>query len=321
MAKTSPKNKIKKISILSLGLAVLLLAIFFFLPGQNIYQTSYFPYQKPLVASVPLELPSPAPYPTNNSGVPSPSITAQAIIIKDLPSGVILFQKNQHLRLAPASITKVITALVALDWYKLDDVLTVRSKISEGRLMGLVPGDQLTFENLLYGILVHSGNDAAYTLADNYPGGLSKFVEAMNLRGNTLSLEDTNFTNPAGFEDPNHFSTARDIALFSEYALKNPTIARIISVPEVTVPDANFSKFFHLENVNQLLGKVPGVLGLKTGWTEEAGECLVTGVTKNNHKILIVVLNSQDRFGETEKLIDWVFTNFSWQAIAPSTQP
>ncbi len=318
MVKKGLPGKKLKISVLTLVTAILLAAIFLFLPGQNIYQVS-FAERNPLVAGVNITLPSPAPYPVNFTNVTPPDLTARAILIMDIPSGVWLYQKNPQARLSPASTTKVMTALVALDYFKMDDILTIKTPITEGRVMGLVPGEKLTFENLLYGALVHSGNDAAYAIADNYPGGVSAFVEKMNEKARELSLSGTRFDNPIGFEGNDHFTTAEDLARLANVALKNPTIARIVGTPAITVADAGFSRFYQLENVNQLLGKIPGVLGIKTGWTENAGECLVTAITRDNKKILIVVLDSKDRFGETTALIDWTFNNFQWQVIAPPT--
>lgn len=292
--------------------------VFLFLPGQNIYEVSW-QISRPAVADVPLILSQPAPYPVNFSGVLVPILTSRGVLIIDLASGVTIFEKNKDLWLFPASITKVMTALVGLDVYKLDDVLEVKTFIADGKVMGLTFGEKMTFENLLYGALVDSANDAAYTIADNYSGGVEKFIEKMNQKAKDLNMEKTHFTNPIGFEDENHYSTALDLARLSIFALQNPKIAQIVGISTITVPNANFSKFYKLENVNSLLGKVPGVLGLKTGWTEKSGECLVTALTRNNHRVLFIVLGSADRFGETQKLIDWVFGNFSWQTMVLPT--
>ncbi|TSC53770.1 MAG: D-alanyl-D-alanine carboxypeptidase (penicillin-binding protein 5/6) [Microgenomates group bacterium LiPW_16] len=317
--KISPKKSPKRILSFSTILTILVLAIILFLPGQNIYETSFIK-KRPPVAETPIVIPTTAPYPVNITGVIPTNLTAQAVLVVDIPSQVALYQKNPKMRLSPASITKIMTALVALETFKMEDVLTVKTQISWGRTMGLITGERLTFENLLYGTLVHSANDAAYTLAENYPGGVEKFVQRMNEKARELFLPDTNFANPIGFEENGHFTTAADLARLATNALENPTIAKIVGIPSITVADANFTRFYQLENVNELLGKIPGVLGVKTGWTENAGECLVTAVTKNGRKVLIVVLASKDRFGETASLIDWVFANHRWETIAPPRQ-
>ncbi|MFH0864119.1 MAG: serine hydrolase [Candidatus Gottesmanbacteria bacterium] len=316
MAKRIIKNK--KISIFTLLLFILILLIFLFLPGQNIYQQS-IKQGRPLVAGVHFVVPSPAPYPINMTGILPPDITAQGVIISDISSRVILFEKNPKIKMAPASTTKIMSAIVALEKFKKDDVLTVNTVITEGKKMSLIPGEKFTFENLLYGMLVDSANDATYTIAENYPGGVTNFVQAMNKKAQDLFLQDTNFTNPIGFEDNNHYTTAADLARLSTYALNNSDIIRIVGIPAITISDITFTRFYSMENVNQLLGKIPGVFGFKTGWTENAGECLVTTIERGDKKILIIILGSKDRFGETKLLIDWVFTNFSWQTIAQPT--
>lgn len=309
----------KKFSKFSLVLTGLLLLIFFFLPGQNIYQTT-FKTQRPQVAGFAAIMPTPAPYPLNFTGLKPPELTAAGILVMDIPSGVVLYQKNQNTRLSPASTTKIMTALVSIEKYKKEDVLTVKTIINSGRNMGLVSGEKMTVENLLYATLVHSANDAAYVLAENYPGGTEKFVARMNQKASELFLTQTRFSNPIGFEEVDHFTTVRDLSVLASYALANSLVAKMVGTPAITIPNADFTKFYQLQNVNQLLGKIPGVVGIKTGWTENAGECLITAIFKNERKILLVVLGSKDRFGETESLISWVFGNFRWEKITPSSQ-
>lgn len=308
-------KKTTKVSKFSFLLGILVLLIFLFLPGQNIYQTTW-QISRPAVAESPLNLKPPTAYPVNQTKNLPPALTSQAILVMDMPSAVVIYGKNPNQRLFPASITKVMTALVALDNYQINQLLEVKTSITDGKVMGLTVGEKLTFENLLYAALVDSANDAAYAIADNFPGGVEKFVVKMNEKAKELSMTETNFTNPVGYEDENHYSTASDLSRLAVVALSNPIVAQVVGTAQITVPNSDFSKFYPLQSVNELLGKVPGVLGLKTGWTEAAGECLVTAVTRNNHQVLFIVLGSTDRFGETEKLIDWVFGNFSWQVMA-----
>jgi D-alanyl-D-alanine carboxypeptidase (penicillin-binding protein 5/6) len=141
---------------------------------------------------------------------PADGISATGIVILDVESGVYLLKRNEEELLAPASTTKILTALVALDSYGLDDVVTVNTLMNNGQVMGLVPGERMTVENLLYGALIHSGNDAAYALADHYPGGVEKFVEAMNVKAKMLHLDKSTFTNPVGYDDPDHKITPVD---------------------------------------------------------------------------------------------------------------
>lgn len=252
------------------------------------------------------------PKPVNITKLAPPEVTAESVIIKDLESLETLYAKDEDKLLFPASVTKVMTALVILDKYNLDDLMTVKTVVNDGRNMSLVSGEQMTVESLLYGTLVHSANDAAYTLAENYPGGVVSFIAEMNRKAQILGLKDTNFTNPVGYDDPRHYTTARDLVTLSVYALQNKIIDKIVSTKSITVSDTSYTYFHELHNVNQLLGKVAGISGLKTGWTENAGEILISTVKKNGHQVLFAVLKSRDRFGETEKLINWVFSNFKW---------
>ena len=287
-------------------------------PGQNIYLMTQG-VKEHVLPPWPIAAPTPAPYPLNVTGVyPGPEVTGTGVVVLDIDSGVYLYKRNENIELSPASTTKLLTALVALDNYKLDDVVTIKPMNIDGQIMGLIPGEQITVENLLYGALIYSGNDAAWALSDYYPGGEPKFVEAMNAKAKDLHLTNSHFTNPVGYDDPNHKMTPMDLALLGEAALDNKTVAKMVAIPEITISDVTHTYFHQLKNVNELLGKIPGVGGIKTGWTEEAGENLITLVERNGHRVITVVLHSQDRFGDTQKLIDWVFGNYQWNILAPS---
>jgi len=181
----------------------------------------------------------------------------------------------------------------------------------------LLPGEKITAENLLYGLLVGSGNDAAQTLAENFPGGMANFVSAMNRKAWEIKLSGTHFANPMGLDEENHYSTARDLAQLALIAIKNPSFAKIVSTSEFIATDISGTIVHKLKNTNELVGKADGVKGVKTGWTQNAGGCLVSLIEKSGRRIVIVVLGSEDRFGETEKLVDWIFVNFVWKIIAP----
>lgn len=298
-------------------LYLIILAVFFlWYPGQNrlVMMSSS---TAPRSVSLPFPLPTPAPYPTNVTGMyPGAEVTAHGVVISDVDSGVILYQRNSYEPFAPASTTKILTALVALDTYNLDDVLTVKTLMNSGQTMKLVAGERMTVENLLYGTLIQSGNDAAWALAENYPGdGVEGFVTAMNEKAKQLYLTQSRFTNPVGFDDPAHKMTPMDLVRLAMVALVNKTIAKMVGIPQITISDVTHTYFHNLTNVNQLLGKIPGVGGIKTGWTEEAGENLVTLVERGGRRIIIVVLKSRDRFVDTTTLIDWVFANHRWETL------
>lgn len=292
----------------------LIVVFLLLIPSPNIYFRSVEITQG-LMLPEQLSLPKPPPVPINYSNETPPMLSASAILIKDLPSGKILYAKDEKMKFLPASTTKIMTAVVALSSYKLDEILTVKTVIGEGRTMGLIPDEKITAESLLYGTLVHSANDAAFALAENYPGGVSKFVEEMNRKAKEYGLSDTYFTNPIGFDDSKNLTTASDLAKLAEIALTNKTFAKIVGTRSITVSDVSFTYFHELKNVNELLGKVAGVSGVKTGFTQNAGEILVSEVKKNNKSVLFVVLKSDNRFGDTAKLIDWVFNNFIWVSV------
>lgn len=243
-----------------------------------------------------------------------PALSAQSFYLIDLDSGTELFAKDPNEKLRPASITKLMTALVALDYYKPTDVLTVKRLAPEAGEsdMGLAVGDVVSINNLLYGLLVPSGNDAAYTIADNYPGGIENFLYAMNNKALNLGMENTHFENPSGLDSSNHYSSAKDIALLASVALKNKLISKIVATNGITLTDISGKKIYAMKNVNQFLGYLYGADGVKTGFTTEAGECLVASVTRSGHRLVSVVLKSNDRFGDSARLLEWAFRNFTW---------
>ncbi|KKR02799.1 MAG: hypothetical protein UU25_C0018G0002 [Microgenomates group bacterium GW2011_GWB1_40_9] len=296
---------------------ILLLVVFilFFLwyPGQNYYSTARFGGGLKLWNQLSIR-PTPAPYPVNRTGFyPINELSATSVIVQDAVSGVYLFRRASTMQLPPASTTKIVSALVVLDSMSLDDVVTVGELKNNGQTIGLVKGEKITVENLLYGMLIQSGNDAGYALANAYPGGLNAFIVAMNKKAQDLHLQMSHFTNPVGYDDPSHYMTAEDLARLADVALENKILAKMVAIPQITISDVTHTYFHKLSNVNQLLGKIPGVAGIKTGWTEEAGENLVTLVERGSRRIIIVVLHSRDRFGDTIRLIDWVFGNYEWQ--------
>lgn len=291
--------------------------VLFFSPGQNPLISILLSTSPATVSRSELPLPPIHPYPVNVTGVyPGEDISASGIVVLDADSMVYLYKRNEGMHLSPASTTKILTALVALDAYKLDDIVQIGKVENDGQVMGLVPGEKITLENLLYGALIHSGNDAAYALADFYPGGRGAFVAQMNRKAKSIGMDESSFTNPAGYDGDTHKVTALDLSRLAVAALSNPTIMKMVAIPQITISDVTHSIFHKLTNVNQLLGKIPGVAGIKTGWTEEAGENLITLVDRGGRRIIFVVLHSLDRFGDTIKLIDWAFYNYRFVDVA-----
>lgn len=258
--------------------------------------------------------PTPTPLPQLlDQGITPPQFSALGVLAIDVDSGKILYEKNMHGRLSPASTTKMMTALVAVEYFKPADILVVTAEaLVGGSTMGLNVGEKLTFRSLLYGMLLNSGNDAAYTIAANYPGGLDNFVLMMNKKAQELGLQNTNFQNPAGFDGLSHYSSPWDLSKIAQAVVANPQLAKAVSTKETEVTSMDKTSDHSLKNLNQLLTE-PGVIGIKTGFTEKSGENLVLLVDRDDHKTLSVILGSQDRFGESKALIDWVYNNFKWQ--------
>lgn len=262
-------------------------------------------------------LPTPAPYPFKQSLYKMPDLTADSIYIIDADSMIVLYEKNPDIRLFPASTTKIMTALVALENYPLNQGLTVTDKKIAGSVINLKPGEKMTVENLVYGMLIASGNDAAYVLSENFPGGTVAFVNEMNKRAKELNLLDTNFTNPVGYDEGGHYSTTKDLSMLAIYTLRNPFFGRVVSTRSTIISDVSGEIKHSLKNTNDLVGKVEGVRGIKTGSTEKAGECLIALIERNNQKIITAVLGSKNRLEETKLLSNWVFDNYLWQSIVP----
>jgi D-alanyl-D-alanine carboxypeptidase len=253
-------------------------------------------------------------YPPTALGIPAPYISAHSSLVLDLTTDTVLFQKFPDIKLPIASTTKIMTALVAVEHFQPSDPLTsnIGATISGSRI-GLSSGEVLTFKSLLYGMLLNSGNDGAFTIAENYPGGVGGFVVAMNKKVTDLGLVNTHFDNPAGFDSPNHYSSAADLAAITKEALKHPELVKVFATKETEVLSIDKRYDHKLTNLNKLLSSVQGVLGVKTGFTDIAKENLVGLVERDNHRVLTVVLGSDDRFGETTKLIEWTYQNFSWK--------
>lgn len=253
--------------------------------------------------------PSPAFLPVS-AQQPQPLISARNVFIIDRNSKTVLYQKFADTEVFPASTTKMMTALVALDHFSLDQKITVTQAYPIGQHIGFQPGEQVTVEQLLYALLVQSGNDAAEILAENFPGGRLAFINAMNTKADKLHLSHTHFVNPSGMDEIGHYSSATDLVRLADFVIQNSTISKIVATENAVIPS------HILSNINQLLGKVPGVIGIKTGYTDGAGQSLVTLVDRDSHPVIIAVLGSSDRFADTKNLIDWVYSNFTWQDVS-----
>lgn len=243
-----------------------------------------------------------------SANLKTPEITAKSALVFDATTKEVLYSKNPTKKLPMASLTKIMTAIVALENKKKDDTYQVQKDDLVGEdSMGLDAGEKLSESELLHGMMLHSGNDAAEVLANNFPGGRTAFVKAMNNKVKALGLNDTNFTNPTGLEgDGRQYTTAYDLVVETEYALSNfPLFDQVVSTFDYNIPETSTHKEYDLENETNLLTSYPGVKGVKDGYTPEAGLCLVTYLDYKGHKIIAVVLGSGDRRGEMIELLDY----------------
>lgn len=244
----------------------------------------------------------------DNSLIKKPDILAASAMLYDTTANKILFQKNTKKQLPMASLTKVMTAIIGLENPKSDDEYVVHQNDIVGEdSMGLSANEKLPLEDLLYGLFLHSGNDAAETIASNYAGGRSTFVRAMNEKVKALGLTNTHFTNPTGLEgDGDQYTTANDLLIITEYGLTHfPQFAKVAETSSFTISQTTTHKEYDLENETNLLTSYPGVKGVKTGYTPEAGLCLITYLDYDEHKIIGVLLNSENRRDDMKELLDY----------------
>lgn len=241
------------------------------------------------------------------------NLNSRSALAIDMETGAVLYEKNSREPILPASTSKVITALVALDSYALDQLITVPKITVEGQKIGLNEGEVISIEDLLYSLLVPSANDAAEVLASYYPGGRDLFIAAMNVKAQNLGLKNSVFVNPTGLDEDSQTTTAQDLVRASFYAMQNPEFEKIVGTKKYNIIGEDGEITHRLSNINQLLGEVVGVKGIKTGKTDGAMENLITYIERDNRKVLIAVLGSNDRFGETKDLINWIFESYDWE--------
>jgi serine-type D-Ala-D-Ala carboxypeptidase (penicillin-binding protein 5/6) len=254
--------------------------------------------------AVPAEALAPAVEPTPIPAI-DVDISAEAVVIFDPGQEVVLAANNPDLRLMPASTTKMMTAFVALQLFSPEEIITItRSQDAVGKSTKFTLGEQYTVIDILKAALINSGNDAALSLADHHPSGYQAFVDQMNLQALKWGLKNTNFTNVSGLEEPNHYSSAKDLAIIAQKMMQEPKMREMVNQKTATITsiDGKYSHTF--DNTNQLLGQIPGIIGIKTGWTDNSGECLVTYV-EGDRDLIVVVLNSSNRFADTKTLINW----------------
>lgn len=241
-----------------------------------------------------------------------PSIHAQAAAVIDVTSGRLLYSLHGDEELPIASLTKIMTAIVAIEHGKLSDMVTVGKNAygKEGSSLYLHLGEEMSLENMLYGLMLRSGNDAATAIAEHVGGSEEGFVYLMNEKARLLGLTHTQFQNPHGLDAEGHYSSANDLAKLTSYALKNPHFKEIVRTPSKTAPNPNDPWDYKWLNKNKMLRFYDGADGVKTGYTKTARRCLVSSATRNGQQIAVVTLNDGDDWNDHRKLLDYGFANF-----------
>jgi D-alanyl-D-alanine carboxypeptidase (penicillin-binding protein 5/6) len=239
-------------------------------------------------------------------------LKAQAVVLLDLKSGVVIFSKNAQEPLAPASTTKIMTAIVVLEKSRLSEVTVVsqRAVAVTGAKLGLKPGESISIENLLYALLLYSANDAAIALAEHVAGSEPEFVKLMNKKLTQLGAKNSHFSNAHGLDEFDHLATAHDLALVTRYAMRNSKFAQMVRTSWKLIRWQQGKRQFLARSRNKLLGLYPGAIGVKTGHTRRAGYCLVAAAKRGGTELLAVLLGGKSEvqaYKETAKLLDYGF--------------
>ncbi|GIW08623.1 MAG: hypothetical protein KatS3mg060_3428 [Dehalococcoidia bacterium] len=236
-----------------------------------------------------------------------PAVGATEVAVLDATTGSLLFGKNERAAVHPASLTKMVTALVALEEGRLDDVVVIdvdASAMPRSTVMGLRPGMVLPLEDLLYGLMLPSGNDAALAIGRHIAGSDAAFVTMMNQRIRWMGLRHTRFVNPHGLDHPDHLSTAEDLARIAREAMLNDQFATIVAARSWVV---RADPPYRISNLNTLLGSYLGADGIKVGYTRRAGRAYAASATRGGHRMIVVVLHSPNPAAESALLLDWAF--------------
>jgi D-alanyl-D-alanine carboxypeptidase (penicillin-binding protein 5/6) len=262
---------------------------------------------------------------------PEEELTARAAILIDAASGKILYQREPDLRLPPASTTKITTTILTLEsGHKLSEFLTVSkaaTRVPASKLY-LRPGQKLTIEDLLYGVMLSSANDASNVLAEGIGGSVEQFAEMMTKKAHLIGAANTHFANPHGLTAPDHYSTARDLVTIFQYAMKNPTFRAIVQTKISAVNSSTMvrkkvvPRRISVRNHNRLLWNFEGALGGKTGYTHAAQKCFVGAVQRNGATLVIAILGSRNLWGDTRQLLEYGFDNYeTLKSATQSTRP
>ncbi|MCL6638321.1 MAG: D-alanyl-D-alanine carboxypeptidase [Firmicutes bacterium] len=251
----------------------------------------------------------------NRAGANPPEVVGRAAVLIDGETGQVLYEKNAHQRMYPASTTKTLTAIIALEKGKLTDMVVIpeEAAYAEGSSIGLKPGEKVSLEDLLYALMLNSGNDSAIAIADHIGGSVDGFVRMMNQKAAELGAVDSHFKNPNGLPDDDHYTTAYDLSLITRYAMQNDEFRRIVSTltRDIRREDPEAQTF--LLNHNKLLWRYEGATGVKTGYTVLANQCLASAAKRGDRELIAVVLGSEGEniWSDSTSLLDYGFGQFN----------
>lgn len=250
---------------------------------------------------------------TSSNPKSKPNINSRSAIVLDRNANAILYGKNENQKRPMASTTKIMTSIVIIENNDLNDIVTISKKAAGtgGSRLGLKFNDKISVKDLLYGLMLRSGNDAAVALAEYSGGSVQQFANLMNNKANSLGLKNTHFETPHGLDSSEHYTTTYELAILTDYALKNEIFSKIVNTQNINININGNSKNIH--NTNELLGYLNGVYGVKTGFTNGAGRCLVTSVKRNDLDLICIVLGAdtkKDRTRDSIELIEYAYANF-----------
>lgn len=250
---------------------------------------------------------------TSSDSVSEPEIYSRRALVFERNSKTVLFEKNSKEQCKMASTTKIMTSILILENCNLSDMVTVSAKAggTTGSRLGIHADDSISVNDLLYGLMLCSGNDTAVALAEYCSGSVEEFANLMNHKAQELQLSSTHFVTPHGLDNDEHYTTAYDFAILTDYAMNNPLFLQIVGTKYYTVSINGISKSIH--NTNELLGVIPSVYGIKTGYTSGAGRCLITAAKENNLDIIVIVFGADTkkiRTVDSSKLINYIFSNY-----------
>lgn len=242
-------------------------------------------------------------------------VNARSAIAMDSDSKIVLFEQNSKELIPMASTTKIMTTLVALNYGDLDKKVEISKKSASihGSQVGYRKGEKVTLRELLYGLMLRSGNDAAIAIAEGVSGSVDEFLVIMNQYAAEIGLRDSHFESPHGLDSDNHYTTAYDLALLTSIAKENKSFNQIVGSKSIDAAQYGFTRSYN--NINKILYQLPNANGVKTGYTGNAGKCLVSSVNYDGHDIVIVTLNCYERWNETKRIYNYVKENYIFKKL------